>query len=382
MTTTPVMVRTSERRLFCECRQHWHWAYVHQRKPKETRFNALVFGDLVHRSLAEYYRPEKVRHGGKGRGKCKRGPHPAWTYLQLHDKLAERTRTGKFEMFVNDEDEQFVNARELGEEMMTNYVDLYGLDERFIIIYPEMPFQFELRDGDGNVVAIYVGTSDAFAFDMESGRYVLLEHKTAASISLTHLFMDEQASTYWTIVPMWLRENGIIKSEDDLGAMVYNFLRKAKKDTRPENEQGQKLNKPSKEALTKKLSQLTKEPVPKKLLVEDLESELRKYGVDPAKLGEPSRLQPQPLFQRELVFRGAAERYNTYDRILAQVHEMQLVRDGELEVYKAPGKHCSFCEFRDVCELHEQDSDWVELMRATTNRWEPYTDHVWSLALA
>lgn len=374
MADTPVMVRTSERRQFCECRQHWAWAYVHRRKPKETKFNALVFGDLVHRALAEFYIPESKK-------KRKRGPHPAQTYLKLHDKLAERTRTGKFEMYVNDEDEKFVNARELGEEMMTNYIDLYGKDERFLLIYPELPFQFPLKDGDGNVVAIYVGTSDALAFDLETGRYVLLEHKTAASISLTHLFMDEQASTYWCIVPMWLRENGIIKAEDDLGAMVYNFLRKAKKDVRPRNDAGQALNKPSKDALTKRLMQLTNGPVPKSLKVEDLEAELVKYGVDPAKLGEPSKNQGAPLFQREMVFRGAAERYNTYDRILAQVHEMQLVRDGELEVYKSPGKNCSFCEFRDVCELHEQDSDWTELMKATTHKWEPYVDHVWALDL-
>jgi hypothetical protein len=167
---TPVMVRTSERRMFCECRQRWEWAYVHRLKPKETRFGALVFGDLVHRALAAYYIPES-------RKKRKRGPHPAETYLKLHDALADGTRTGEFRLFVDDEDENFVNARELGEEMMTNYIDLYGKDLRYLLIYPEMPFQYELKDGDGKVVCIYVGTSDALALDLETNLHVLLEHK-------------------------------------------------------------------------------------------------------------------------------------------------------------------------------------------------------------
>lgn len=328
----PVMVRTSERTQFAHCRQRWHWAYVEQMRPKESRFNALVFGDLVHRALAAYYVPETAR-------KRRRGPHPAQTYLRLYDALADQTRTGRMDLFVDDTDEKFVDARELGEEMMTNYIDEFGKDERYLVLYPEMPFQIDLKDGRGRVVCTYVGTSDALIKDLETNRLGLFEHKTAAAIDTSHLFLDEQASTYWAIVPLWLRENGILPPDEDMDFMLYNFMRKGKKDQRPRNEQGQCLNKD----------------------------------------GSVSKNQPAALFKRELVFRGPEDRYSTYDRILAQVHEMNMVRSGDLEVYKAPSKDCRFCEFRDVCELHEQRSNWEELLHATFRKWEPYKDHVWSL---
>ena len=379
VTTTPVMVRTSERKLFTQCRQHWYWAYVKQWGPKERRFGPLIFGDLTHRALAEYYQPEVHRKLHKP---AVRGPHPADTFAKLFDVMAAASRTREFKVYVDDDDEDIMDARALGIEMLTNYIDLYGDDRRWLIVYPEMPFQMELKDGNGVVVAIYVGTTDGLAYDLETGRYIILEHKTARVIDTRHLFLDEQANTYWALIPLWLRQNGVIGPDVDIDAMEYNFLRKAGKPTKPTDADGRVLNKPLKEALAKKLQQLTKEPPPKGWKVEDLEEELRKHGVQPELLGEPSKNQPAPLFHRELVFRGEAERFNTYDRILAQIHEMNMVRSGELEVYKAPGDHCKWCEFRDVCELHEQGSNWKQLVKLTMKKWEPYTDHVWSLRLA
>ena len=376
----PVMVRTSERRMFCECRQRWWWAYVDRLKPRDQKMGALLFGDMIHRALAAYYIPETKK-------KRRRGPHPAQTFIKIMDAVeADQRRRGRsaaLEISVDDSEEQWVSARDLGVEMMENYIDLYGKDERYLVIHPEMPFQLIMRDGDGKIVCIYVGTTDAFIFDLETGRWGLFEHKTAKSISLSHLFLDEQASTYWTLIPLWLRENDIIKGDEDIAFMLYNFMRKAKKDQRPQDEKGHYLNKPSKDALMEAAIKTGLHPMDaKKAKMDQLEEWLRGQGVKPEFLGEISKSQPPPLFKREQVFRGDQDRANTYDRIQAQVHEMNLVRAGELEVYKAPGLQCAMCEFRDMCELHEIGSNWEELRKAMFQKWDPYLAHIWDLDLA
>lgn len=322
-----VFIRTSERTMFVKCRQHWWWSYKERRKPIEQWSKALVFGDMVHQALAAYYIPET-------RNKRKRGPHPAETFTKLYDVMDADGKAFN----VRTDDEFWVSARDLGQEMMENYVTTWAeADKSIVVIEPEMPFQYDITDPlSGEYLCTYVGTTDALVYDLRTARYGLLEHKTAASISTSHLFMDEQASTYWCIVPRWLRENGIIKPDQEFDFMLYNFLRKGKSDPRPVNNLGQSLNRD----------------------------------------GTVSKSQPPPLFHRELLYRGKAEQENTYERIIQQVKEMNLVREGKMPHYKAPSKDCSWCEWKDLCEMHETGSDWKELRKEMTKKWEPYEVHL------
>ena len=55
------------------------------------------------------------------------------------------------------------------------------------------------------------------------------------------------------------------------------------------------------------------------------------------------------------------------------------IADPVRHVYKTPGplfmSNCKFCEFRDMCELHETGNDWEMFKEATYGNWDPYSDH-------
>jgi len=372
MTTTPVMVRTSERTMFTKCRQAWWWSYVEKREPIEQWSKALMFGTMIHRCLAAYYIPETRKNR-------RRGPHPAQTFVKLYDVMDANGKAFN----VRTDDEFWVDALDLGVAMMENYIDEWRQEDKdIVVLYPEMPFQYVLRDPDtGKPLCMYVGETDALIRRVSTGRLGLFEHKTAGTISTTHLFLDEQASSYWTILPKWLVANGIVKGTDNIDFMLYNYLRKAEKDDRVRNSAGVALNLPTVEVLRSALLEADPDASVRGAKREDLLDMLKAKGINGLLLGEPSKQQPPPLFHRELVYRTKEERANTLQRIVEQVREMELVRTGKMAHYKAPSKDCSYCPWRDICELHEQGSDWKELRKFTTRKWEPYRAHIWSIEL-
>jgi hypothetical protein len=363
-----IPVRTSERKDFMICHQWWWWAYVENMKPKQAS-KPLVFGDLCHQALGGtndgqpgFYIPETAK-------RRRRGPHPADTFkrLVLETNVDFRIRT------ESDEEEDML---ELGQAMLSNYVALYGKDLQWVVLYPEMPFQLDIYDDDGKYICTYVGKTDALVQDLNTMRLGLLEHKTARSIPRGTLWNNEQSTSYWTFVPAWLWEHGILPKDQDLDFMLFNFLRKAKgDDDRPKNDRGQYLNKPPKARLQDKARELgfTVRSADK---VEDLYAMLESKGVDAAQLGDISKSQGSPLFERKFVSRGIPERVHLLERVKAQALEMKELREGKRLLYKSPGDHCeNWCPFNDVCELHEAGADWQEMMRMTFRKWDPYEDH-------
>ena len=323
-----IMIRTSERTTFKECRQKWWWAYVDQLTSKRAPGTALRFGTLVHQALAAYYRPGR-----------KRGPLPADTYLALY--LAQRAQ-GMPEMVVRKDEEEdapgFIDPIDFGIGILEHYVQTYGKDERYEILQPEQAFQLDIHHPDtGKYLFTYVSEMDAVVRDLQTRKIGLFEHKTSATLEPfgAPLTLDEQASAYWTFGTMWLKATGKIKKTEDLDFMLYNFLRKALPDPRPKNEEGLAMN----------------------------------------KNGTVSKRQPGPYFRREQVMRGQYEREIVFRRALNEFREMQMTRKGRLAVYKSPGRHCGFCEFRDMCEVHETGSDWEAMRDGLFEHWNPYEAH-------
>lgn len=354
-----IMIRTSERRLFTQCRQAWWWEYVERLKPKHTK-PALSFGDLVHQALAAYYLPGK-----------KRGPHPAGTFRDLYAELDEP-------IIIKADDER-ADALALGVDMLEGYIDHWGNDSHILVVQPEMPAQVDVLDKHGKYLCTYVLTFDAVIQDLRTMEFGLLETKTAASISTAHLPLDEQAGSYFTFAPDWLRHLEVLKPKQDISFILYNFLRKSMRDTRPVNAAGHRLNKPTKEAL---LAAATEQGLVagKSMKVDDLTAMLTKHGVDVALLGEVSKSQPPPYFHRQPVYRNNHDRANVLYRVRAQAWEMNLVRQGILPVYKNPSgsypdTHCLACGFRDMCELHETGADWEAMRDETMTTWDPYEVH-------
>lgn len=355
-----LLLRNSERTTYLRCRQKWEWAWIDGWQPRVAA-PALRFGTLIHNALAAYYKPGK-----------KRGPHPAEVFDELYKaELAEASKFG-----FRDEDGDWHEAGILGIEMLNHYIDHYGNDGHIEIISPEQPFQVDLANPKtGKYLVTPVGTFDAIIRDLSIGKVGLFEHKTATSISTTHLSLDEQAGTYHALAGSWLQEQGILKDGEEIDFILYNFLRKAMRDERPRNERGYYLNKPKKADLQWACVQ---HDLPETGKVEELKARLEKAGVDPDQYGEISKSQPPPHFVRERVDRDEPDRQMLLSRIRAQAWEMKQIEKGKMPIYKRPTQGCgggmgeSKCAFFDVCELHETGSDWEETLKLTHTKWDPY----------
>lgn len=316
-----VYLRTSERVAFKTCRQQWHWTYNDKLQPKNVNRH-LKFGDLVHQAMARYYKPG-----------VKRGPHPA---VAFEDIWKERMEEG---FSIKGDDDEWVDALELGIEMLRHYVDHWGTDDHIKVLWSEMPFQVDLYH-NGVYMVTYAGTFDCMYYDLEKKQVGMFEHKTAATISTSHLMLDEQAGSYWAFAGEWLRDAGILKPGKEISFIMYNFLRKAKPDDRPRNAAGHYLNKD----------------------------------------GSVSKKQPGDYFKRQKIYRGPVDRENLLLRVKMEAWEMAQVRAGKLNVYKNPrgtypDQHCLGCGFKEMCELHESGADWEDYRDEMMMPYEPNEAH-------
>lgn len=311
----PLKVRNSERLSFTECRWKWNWAYNERLRPT-TPNRYLRFGTIAHKVLELRYPPGK-----------KRGPSPVDLWDRLYaDELAEATAYG-----FRDEDGEWHEAGEIGHAMFSAYLDAFGEDDEYEVVAAEQRFSTRVAPG-----VYHVGTIDGVWRHRPTKRLLLKEWKTTSRPFVKHLGLDEQASTYWTYGPKWLKRKGLIAPDDELHHILYTFLRRAMPDARPKDQQGRSLNKD----------------------------------------GTVSKQQPAPLFQRLPVYRGEVDRRNLHARVLAEIDEMTGCRDGRLAIYKSPSRqHCDGCPFRDPCEQHETGADYKLLLKTAYEQWEPYADH-------
>lgn len=319
----------------------------------------MTFGTLVHEALAAYYPPG-----------AKRGPHPAETFLELYDSNNEQ-----FEQW--DEEGNKVDARELGWAMLNAYVHRWGDDSDWIMIEPEMTFQIDVYDEKGNYLCTVVGKFDGVAKSKKTGRTFLPEHKTAKTIKLVQINSGygEQGLSYWWAATMWLRHIGVLKENEFIDSVFFNFLRKALPDERPRNAKGHYLNQPSKDALVAACADhdlfLRGKPTKDNYI-----AVLEEHGIDWTQYGEPSKLQPPPFFLRQELQLGRNPLLNFERRIRAEAQEMDYVRRGKLPVFKRPSEDCSWkCPFYSACEVHEMGGDWEGILELDFKEWEPYSDH-------
>lgn len=278
----------------------------------------LRFGDLVHQSLDKWYVPGR-----------KRGVHPAKTFKEVYN-AADKT------FGIRDaETDEWSNAEELGVAMLKNYVNTFGKDSDWTVIAPEMQFQVVLLDKHGNPYVRVLCKVDVVVRSRSTGRISLVEHKTAKSVRTGHLTLDDQAGTYLTFAPVHLQHLGLLKPGEEIEQIVYNYLRKAKPDQRPQDERGRYLNKD----------------------------------------GSVSKKQPAPYFVRHPVPRSQEDKDNLVDRIRKQVWEMDKVRSGELPVYKSTSFRCPGCKFFGLCELHETGADYEEYIQLSFKKRNTYEDY-------
>lgn len=341
---TPI-IRTSERRTKKRCEWRWRMTYREGLVPKGTPATPLWFGTGIHEALAQWYQPG-----------LSRGIHPADAWLDWVREEEQYIRTSPSDN-GNPDDDEFINGKDLGEAMLVGYVEKYGEDETWDVIGTEEPFQIDIpypsgyaghddgirgdlptdENGEVDFLAIYAGTFDGVYRDLIDDTIWLMEHKTAKTISLRHLPLDDQAGSYWAVASKILQDKGILRKGDRIEGIMYNFLRKAMPDDRPQNDTGEYLN----------------------------------------KNGDISKNQPSPLFVREPVERDRRERATQLRRIQHEALEMEDARNQPDRIIKNPTNDCSWdCALYDLCLLHEKgDQSWEDYRDAMFTVRDPYADH-------
>lgn len=299
----------------------WDKSYNEHLQPQYAA-PALRFGTLIHRSLADWYVPG-----------TKRGANPVDSFTKYYEiDVAASYETG-----FRDEDGVWWEAGELGVAMMSHYLEQYGKDSEWEVLVTEQPFrQVVNHPVTGKPWFMYAGIVDGIWKHRPTKRLYIADHKTAKSIQTKHLQLDDQAGGYWTFAVDWMYAQGLLKRGQILTGMMYNFMRKAVKDPRPQDAEGHYLNKD----------------------------------------GSVSKVQPSAYFLRPIILRSEADRDAVRVRAMAQYKEIEAIRAGELQLYKSPGQMtCTMCSWFDACELDETGHDTTDFLKQTTKPWNPYDEH-------
>ena len=354
-------LRTSERKDFKRCVARWDWRWRKGLVPKFPKPNALWFGTGIHLALQHRYSLPGLERGynvlGVWRDYCRDEIAGVW--------LEDEEQTPKL-----------VDARELGEVMLGGYLDTYGKDERWHVLMAEQAFEYPIPypSAKPGTMVLYNGTFDLVARDQENDDSLWLwDHKTAKSISLDHLPLDDQAGSYWAVASDVLARQGVIPKGEKLDGILYNFLRKGKPDPRPRNAAGQYTNKPTKAHYLAALSDAGC-IVHRGMTLDRLAEEAEKWGV--TVVGDVSKTQPPALFHREPVYRTAPERRTQIRKIQHEHLHMDAVRRRLLPIIKTPTADCRWdCPFFQMCELQDAGDDWQAFRDGSFKREDPYADH-------
>jgi len=318
------ILTTSERTQFKRCPQAWWWRYREGLSKKGEAPDALWFGIGVHEALAAWYLNGK-----------KRGPHPAETFAKWHGEEVRYIRAAMAERDSEWYDEpKYEDAGELGVAMLEAYVEKYGRDPSWNVIYTETPFRIKITR-KGKPIGRFWSTFDGVYRDLDDGLVYLMEHKTASQISTAYLELDDQGGSYFSVATQLLRARGVLRPDENIAGVMYNFLRKSMPDDRPTNAEGLSLNQD----------------------------------------GKVSKRQPVPMFVRQLVERAPSEAKSQLDRMADEIAVMNAMREGVIPITKSPTKQCpNFCEFWGLCTLHERGSERAitAMKRSTFLQLDPY----------
>lgn len=373
---SPPLVRTSERNDHAQCPQAWEWRWLDGLVPMREPTWA-VFGTAWHRAMEVYY-PIGTKRGSV--------LDAIDMFLESLDDMGRKIGVDIEELeeaeILKKEEKgtkvKLVPARELGPIMMREYHDFYRGDRDWEVIHTEQTFQIDVPDPDdrSQVLLVLAGTWDALMRHRRTKRLELWDHKSAKTIpSWGYLELDNQAGTYPWVAREVLLHKGIITKKDRIHGIWFNYAKKSPPDGRPVNAAGEATNKPTKahyiEALVRK--QVGTEVGLRKHTAEKLASLAAANGL--TVLGEVSATQPAKRFERYYSQRTPHQNVGQARRVQAQGIVMDMMRNGELPIYKTPNRDCERCVFFDMCTLHEQGDDWEFYRDEMFKNRDPYRDH-------
>lgn len=347
----PVLLRTSERKDFRRCPWLWEQSWLNNLTPTRPP-TWSIFGRAVHVAMEVLYPPGR-RRGALGDAQS--------TFLSILDgeirKVGVDVFDLEFERQERDAEEKgktvtLIPAHELGPIMLEQYVlwrthahtiAEHGRDSDWEVIHTEQPFQINVpypRDWGpryaGRTLVVYAGTWDVLMWNRRTQEYWLWDWKTCKSFP-DHRFldMDDQRGSYLWVAKEVLVHKGILRRDDVISGIVFQYLKKSLPDPRPRNAAGEALNKD----------------------------------------GSVSLKQPAPRFLRLSSPRSPQQIVRQARRVQTEALVMEMMREDRSLIFKNTTHECPRCPFFDMCEAHESGDDW-ELLRDTfyTTR-DPYADH-------
>lgn len=359
----PPMVRTSERNDFKRCSWMWQETWLKGLRARRTPTWAW-FGTAIHAALEVRY-PVGTQRGS------------------VDDMLAAfeasvGKQTGKIYTDGGEvDDDEIVEAKELGREMLLGYVAEYGEDKDWEVIHTEQPFQINVPDprfpkGD-HVLVVYCGTWDALMRYIPTGEFWVWDHKTRKSFPQRWDFynINDQAGSYLWVAPEVLAFLGV--DVPRIEGLVFNTLKKHLPTTKTLDANGVARNNPKKEHYLAALDKADI-PLPGKALVRDLSALCEEAGL--TVYGEVSLVQPVPLFHREEIYRSEQERVTQAERVQTEALWMNDIRTGKRKAFKVPTEDCMRCQLFEYCELDEENpADAVEYAKTMMFKRDGYADH-------
>jgi hypothetical protein len=405
--TDIIPVHASDRAQFKRCRRRWNWSSPMRNNLVSKAEQGgvampLWFGSGVHWALAQYYDPTLQRdpvetfktwydiqwnggvitdellgqvydreprleggYVGEAEGSFSEGTfEPGEGYSPLYIVRGLKDLLPDYGMLEH----QFEEHRELGIGMLTFYKEYAEEHDNFDVIVAEHTFSVPIYDPvhdselvmvdprDGREKQVHLrGTQDAIIQGRETGKYGILEHKTAASIDEEYflkLDKDEQCTTYLFAGEVEAAVHDL--PYKNLEFVLYNALRKAFPKPPTITSRGNISVDRSKESTTPKMLMETIEA----LGMGDFwmhDDKLRNYVEYVEQIGE------EQFVKRDVVYRNKRERVSCGERVYMEAMDM-LAPD--LRVYPNPTGHwdCLKCPFRAPCIAVDDGSDWRMLI--------------------
>jgi hypothetical protein len=288
--------------------------------------------------------------------------------------------------FDDDKEKEWNDACELGHIMIDGQLKEWNLDPAFEVLMPEQRFRMRIPYNDRQLekqyglpfesCGILLGTYDMVIRDhTDSGKpkCKILDWKTTgARTNEKQLNKDDQTGTYLASGTAALRALELIGKDESIEYMIFSFARKAKPPAdRTVDEMGRVRNKPQKNHYQMALN-LDDSDV-KGMTIAKLEEIAQKANV--IVYGEVSKNQGSPLFWRDVVRRNRANRLNQIARIADEIELMHKARNGDIPVVKAPGPHCNWCDYSDLCDIDEDGGDVEGYISDVFKYDDPYGDH-------
>jgi ATP-dependent helicase/DNAse subunit B len=208
---------------FKRCRQLWDFgSKIRQNYEPNVGIKALDFGTAIHSALEAYYDPVTWNHPSEIR---QTAAIMAFTKAIEGFKQKALKVNGDSEL-VYELEQDHQERMQLGMDMLAYYF-LYSeeADDDIIPIRTEVEFEVPVLDLDRKPMVwkdepvVYQGRVDLLAQVKHSGKYIIVDHKTAAQFGQTDwLALDEQCTSYgWALEHML----GL-----DISGIMYNQLRK------------------------------------------------------------------------------------------------------------------------------------------------------------